>query len=378
MISERMREAGYVTGMAGKWHLEPNREQHEWINEYMPEIAGRDKYVDSDIPFEKKIPWLPTERGFDFVHEGRFNTYWANHTIDGQPIEKQQINIPGYRLEIQTDAAVSFINKYKDQPFFYYLSYYAPHVPLEATEKYLSRFPGEMPERRRMCLAMLAAIDDGVGRIKETLRENNIDDNTLIVFLGDNGAPLKIHKEDLPLTMKGGAWNGSLNDPWVGEKGMLSEGGDRVPFIMNWPNGLPKGKVYKRPVISLDIAATSLALAGKEVPEDLDGVNIVPYINGEKEGDPHDAIYWRFWQQAAIRMGDWKYLKFHEAEFLFNVATDEHEHKNLIMENPNKAKELKAKLTQWGSEMKHPGLAIKDAPAPKQWLKHYFGESSRE
>lgn len=157
-------------------------------------------------------------------------------------------------MEIQTDAAVSFINKYKDQPFFYYLSYYAPHVPLEATEKYLSRFPGEMPERRRMCLAMLAAIDDGVGRIKETLRENKIDDNTLIVFLGDNGAPLKIHKEDLPLTMKGGAWNGSLNDPWVGEKGMISEGGDRVPFIMNWPNGLPKGKVYDRPNILFIVA----------------------------------------------------------------------------------------------------------------------------
>lgn len=374
MISERMKEAGYVTGMSGKWHLEPNREQHEWINEYMPEIAGRDKYVDSDIPFEKKIPWLPTERGFDFTHEGRFNTYWANHNVDGEPIEKQNIQIPGYRLEIQTQSAVTFINKYKDQPFFFYLSYYAPHLPLEATEKYLSRFSGEMPERRRMCLAMMAAIDDGVGRIKEALRLNGIEDNTLIVFLSDNGAPLKLHKKDLPLTVKGAAWNGSLNDPWVGEKGMVSEGGARVPFIMNWPNGLPQGKVYDRPVISLDIAATSLALAGKEVPEELDGVNVVPYINGEIEGDPHEALYWRFWQQAAIRMGDWKYLKFHEAEFLFNVKTDEHEHKNLIKEHPEKAKELKAKLTQWGSEMKHPGIIMEDAPKPKPWLPHYFGE----
>lgn len=100
MISQRMKEAGYVTGMSGKWRLEPNRLQQAWINEHLPEIAGREKYVDSDIPFEKKIPYLPTEKGFDFVHEGRINTYWANHTVDGEPIEKQQINIPGYRLEI--------------------------------------------------------------------------------------------------------------------------------------------------------------------------------------------------------------------------------------------------------------------------------------
>lgn len=375
MIAARMKEAGYVTGMSGKWHLEPNRNQHAWINENLPEIAGREKYVDSDIPFEKKISYLPTEKGFDFVHEGRINTYWANHNVDGEPIEKQRINIPGYRLEIQTQSAVTFINKYKDQPFFYYLSYYAPHVPLEATEKYLSRFPGEMPERRRMCLAMMAAIDDGVGRIKETLRENSIEDNTLIVFLSDNGAPLKIHKEDRTLAFKGGAWNGSLNDPWLGEKGMVSEGGARVPFIMNWPNGLPKGKVYDRPVISLDIAATSLALAGKKIPAEMDGVNIIPYLNEEIEGDPHEALYWRFWHQAAIRAGDWKYLKYDQAEFLFNVATDEHEQENLIAEYPDKARDLKTSLTQWASEMTHPGLAMEGAPLAEQWLTHYFRES---
>ena len=375
MISSRMKEAGYITGMSGKWHLEPNREQHEWINENMPEIAGRKKYVDEDIPFEKKIPYLPTEKGFDFVHEGRFNTYWANFTLEGKPITKQQINIPGYRLEIQTKAALSFINRYKDRPFFYYLSYYAPHVPLEATEKYLDRFPGEMPERRRMCLAMMAAVDDGVGKIKKALRDNNIEDNTLIIFLSDNGAPLKMHKKDLPLTVKGGAWNGSLNDPWVGEKGMISEGGARVPFIMNWPNGLPKGKTYDRPVISLDIAATSLALAEEDIPVELDGVNIIPYINGEKQGDPHDALYWRFWQQAAIRKGDWKYLKYYDMEFLFNLETDENENVNLISDYPEKAKELRTQLERWSSELKYPGLSLEGTPIASEWLEYYFGKN---
>ena len=376
MIAQRMKEAGYITGMSGKWHLDPNHTQREWIKEEMPELADKKKIGSSDIPFEKKIPYQATEKGFDFVHQGQINNYWVNHTLEGEPIEKQHINIPGYRLDIQTQAAVSFINKYKDHPFFYYLAYFAPHVPLDATEKYLSRFPGDMPERRRMCLAMLAAMDDGVGRIKETLREHNIEDNTLIVFLSDNGAPLKINKEDLPLTMTGGAWNGSRNDPLVGEKGMVSGGGVRVPFIMNWPAGLPKGKVYDRPVISLDIAATSLALAGVEVPEELDGVNVVPYLNGEKAGDPHDALYWRFWRQSAIRMGDWKYVQYGKEEFLFNLATDEHEHNDLITENPEKADQLKTKLTQWASELKNPGLTLKGINSQEEeWLTHYFSES---
>ena len=375
MIAQRMKDAGYRTGMSGKWHLEPNRNHHNWINKNIPEIAGREKYVDSDVPHNLKIPYLPNNKGFDFVHEGNLNQYWATHNVDGELIEPALINIPGYRLEVQTESAVTFIDKFKDEPFFYFLSYYAPHVPLDATEKYLSRFPGDMPERRRMCLAMIAAMDDGIGRIKETLRKNNIEENTLIIFLSDNGAPLKLHKKDLPLSFKRGAWNGSLNDPYIGEKGMVSEGGIRVPFIMNWPNGLPKGKVYDRPVSSLDIAATSLAIAGQKVPEELDGVNVIPYLNDEVKGDPHKALYWRFWQQSAIRVGDWKYLNFHNTEFLFNVYNDEHEHVNLFAKYPEKAKDLKEKLVQWGSELKHPGISMKDAPAPKQWLPHYFYES---
>jgi len=373
MISQRMKDAGYITGMTGKWHLDPNHQQQEWIKEHMPEVANRKAKV--VIPLEKKIPYLPTEKGFDFVVEGYINNYWSNHTIDGNPIEPQMVKIPGYRLDIQTQAALTFIDKYKDEPFFFYLSYFGPHVPLDATKERLCRFPSEMPERRRMCLAMLAAIDDGVGKIKETLQKHKIDDNTLIIFLGDNGAPLKIYKEDLPLSMKGGAWNGSLNDPFIGEKGMVCEGGGRIPFIMNWPNGLPKGKIYDKPIISLDIAATSLALSGEEIPEELDGVNLVPFINGDKLGDPHEALYWRFWHQSAIRMGDWKYYKYLDKEFLFNVASKEHEHLNLIEQHPAKTKKLKSKLIEWSSKMKKPGLALADSPKAQNWLNHYFYES---
>ncbi|MFY0651769.1 MAG: sulfatase-like hydrolase/transferase [Cyclobacteriaceae bacterium] len=372
-IADRMQTAGYTTGMAGKWHLEPLHVEADWIKEEMPELAASgNKPKMGDIPFERKIPYLSSRRGFQQVFDGRYNKYWATYNFQGEDIEEQFVEQEGYRLDVQTDATVAFIKKNKDNPFFFYLAYYAPHVPLEATENYLSRFPGDMPERRRYCLAMMSAIDDGVGKIKSTLRELGLEENTMIYFIGDNGAPLKIYKEDRTLEFKGGAWDGSLNDPFVGEKGMISEGGIRVPFIVNWPAGLPNGKVYDRPVISLDMAATSLAMAGLEQPGELDGVNLLPFLNGEKQGDPHNALYWRFWQQTAIREGDFKYLTAGDRKYLFNVATEEHETKNLLSQYPDKARDLRKKLESWASELKNPGIPSGELKREKKWFDHYF------
>jgi arylsulfatase A-like enzyme len=371
LIPQRLKKAGYVTGMTGKWHLEPNHIEHEWIAEHMPELVGK-KATPRDIPFAKKLPYMPSERGFDDCFQGEMIRYWVNYDLQGNTIEKQHITDKRLRLDVQSDAAVTFIDRNHDKPFFFYLAYFGPHIPLEATEKYLSRFPGEMPERRRHCLAMLSAIDDGVGRIKETLKKYSIDDNTLIFFISDNGAPLKIHKEDKPIPSKTGVWDGSLNDPYVGEKGMLSEGGIRVPFIASWPNGLPKGKVYDKAVSSLDVAATSIALAGLKPSKELDGVNIIPYLTGEKKGEPHKALYWRFWDQSAIRVGDFKFLKAGNREFLFNVETDEHENINLISQHPEKAKTMKKRLEKWGEELHHPGIPDGEIGRERKWYDHYF------
>lgn len=374
LISQRMQEAGYVTGMTGKWHLDPNHQQEEWISEKMPKLKGKDKYVPADIPFSKKIPYMSSNRGFEKTFQGYGTNFWSTYTLDGKEIEAQWIEQQGYRLDVQTDATVEFIEKNSDRPFFFYLSYFAPHVPLEAPQKYLDRFPGDMPTRRRYCLAMMSAIDDGVGRIKETLRKMGVEDNTIIFFISDNGAPLKITMEDKPISFKGGAWDGSMNIPWVGEKGMLSEGGIRIPFIINWPAGLPKGKVYDRPVISLDMAATCAAVAGLPPTDELDGVNLIPYLNGKKDGDPHDALFWRFWDQSAVRMGDYKFLKAGRLEYLFNVASREHENKNLIAEYPEKAETMKKRLLAWGKELKNPGVPSGDIGREKRWYDHYFSE----
>lgn len=374
LLPELMAKAGYTTGMTGKWHLEPNHQQPEWIKENISEIKEKTKYVPSDIPLDKKMPYYPPARGFQEYFYGPMYNILANYDLEGNDLDQQWIETNGFRLDNQTEAAVTFIERNQDKPFFFYLAYFAPHVPLEATEKYLSRFPGEMAERRRYCLAMMAAIDDGVGQIVEALEKHDIDENTMIFFISDNGAPLKIDKKDIPISFPGGAWDGSLNEPWVGEKGMVSEGGIRVPYIVSWPAILPKGMVYDKPVISLDVAATAVAIAGAKEIKELDGTNLVPYLTGEKEGQPHEALYWRFWDQSAIRMGDWKFLKAGNREFLFDLASEDHEKVNLIKSNPQKAESLKKELVKWGAELKNPGIPDGEIRREKQWYDHYFKE----
>ncbi len=371
-IAQRLKEAGYATGMAGKWHLEPLHVQEKWMQKEMPEINNKEDYKPSDIPFEKKLPYMSNRRGFDQTFEGYINRYWTTYTLDGKNKEEGWITQEGYRLDIQTDAALSFIKKNKDNPFFYYLSYFAPHVPLEAPEKYLSRFPGNMAKRRQYALAMISAVDDGVGKLKSTLRNLGLEENTIIFFISDNGAPLKIDMKDLPISFPNGAWDGSLNTPLNGEKGMLSEGGIRVPFIVNWPAGLPKGKVYDEPVISLDVAATCVQLAGLKPIKELDGVNLIPYLNNDIKGSPHEALYWRFWQQTAIREGDFKYLKQKDREFLFNLKADISETTNLIAQYPEKVKQMKVKLNKWEKTLYYKNLEPSGEGQEVEWYNHYF------
>jgi uncharacterized sulfatase len=292
---------------------------------------------------------------------------WANFDLYGNPIPWSQENTGLYHIDALSKAACAFIGKYRDDPFFFYLAYRAPHVPLDATQEYLDRFPGEMPERRRQALAMISAIDDGVGQIMETLEENALEEKTIIFFIGDNGAPLKILKEDLP--GGGPGWDGSLNDPMNGEKGTLIEGGIRVPFVVYWKGRLTPGMVYEHPVSSLDVAATAIALAGLPEEELLDGVNLVPYLNGEISGPPHEFLCWRWIAQSAIRQGDWKLLRGGDREYLFNLEEDVEERNDLLDDYPAIANELRSKLVVWCSELDPPGLKTGDMS--KTWNNYY-------
>jgi len=335
-IAERLKKAGYATGQVGKWHLGPTN--------------------------------AITDHGFDDVYAKKANRpCHANYTLDGETIAMQEVNDRLYHLDACSEAALAFIDRHADEPFFLYLAYRAPHVPLDAPKKYLDRFPGEMPERRRQALAMIAAMDDGVGRIVADLEERGLTEKTLIFFIGDNGAPLKIHKHDAP--GGGPGWDGSFNEPMNGEKGMLSEGGIRVPFVVSWPGTIPDGQVYDEPVWSLDVAATAVALAGLPEDDQLDGVNLVPFLSGKKSGAPHEMLAWRWISQSAIREGKWKLLRGGDREYLFDLVADPEEKKDLGKSRPEIAERLRDRLKKWAGELQLPGLATR--PMSEVWSNYY-------
>ncbi len=242
------------------------------------------------------------------------------------------------------------------------MAFNAVHTPMHATDERLSRFASIADETRRTYAAMLAAMDEAVGRVLEKVRSAGLEEDTLIFFLSDNGGP----------TMLGTTVNGSRNDPLRGSKRTTLEGGIRVPFVVSWKGKLPAGSTYDRPVIQLDILPTALAAAGVEAEPDwkLDGVNLLPALKGEAVGPPHEALYWRLGEQSAIRKGDWKLVRYDATidtpgvrstpgakatpPRLYNLADDISETKDLSAENPEKLAELQADWQVWDAQLARP------------------------
>jgi arylsulfatase A-like enzyme len=337
-LPKRLKSVGYVTGMAGKSHL------------------GSD-----DCDELGKL-------GFDKVlHKKSDGAGQWNMDLTGKDIAPEIQKGGQYHLELISSFACAFIERHKSEPFFFYAAYRGPHVPLDAPKKYTDRFPGKMPEERRKALGALSCIDDGVGRILETLRKNGLEENTLIFFISDNGAPLKKmpHEFDTNAnslktvkadTPSGWDWDGSFNEPMNGEKGMLSEGGIRTPFLVQWKGTIPGGQVYQHPVISLDVAATANAISGQAPDPELDGVNLVPFLTGKEQGKPHDTLYWRWEGQYAIRKGDMKYFFSGKREYLYDLASDPGEKDNLLTKKPDLALNLRNDLEQWSKKLIPSGL----------------------
>ena len=316
-LPDRLRGAGYATGMVGKWHL-GHAEKFNPINrgfqEFYGFLGGAHSYLDAT---EDK--GNPIVRGL-------------------KPVDEEE-----YLTDAFAREAVAYIDRHQKEPFFLYLAFNAVHTPMHATEKYLGRFSGIADEKRRIYAAMMSAMDDAIGRVLDKLRSARIEDNTLIFFISDNGGP--------PV-------NASSNGALRGHKAQTLEGGIRVPYLVQWKGKLPAGKVYQQPVVQLDIVSTALAAAGIEPPPDakLDGVNLAPYFTGEKSGPPHKALYWRFGPQMAIRMGDWKLVKHNsgpDAE-LFNLADDLGEGNDLSSKQPDKMQELQAAWKAWDAELAQP------------------------
>jgi arylsulfatase A-like enzyme len=236
------------------------------------------------------------------------------------------------------------VQRHKDEPFFLYLTFNAVHNPLEVTEKYLKRFPSIDDPKRQKYAAMLSAMDDGIGQVLSKISELKLDDQTLVFFISDNGGPP-------------GA-NSSRNDPLRGAKGTVFEGGIRVPYVIRWTGHLSPG-TYNEPVISLDIMPTALAAAGvapeRSKEHAPDGVNLLPFVKGENKQPPHEALFWRFGPQHAVRKGQYKMLKRNAGpDELYDLDADISETKDLASAKPEVVKELNKLYAAWNAELTEP------------------------
>jgi arylsulfatase A-like enzyme len=304
-------------------------------------------------------------RGFDefFGFLGGQHSYLDTQAASRNPLldGRKIVNQTDYLTEAFVDRAVNFIKRQKSHPFFLYLAFNAVHTPLEVTQKYLDRFPNIADEQRRKYAAMLSAMDDGIGRTLNALREQGLDDNTIVFFFNDNGGP----------TMAGTTINGASNAPLRGSKRQTYEGGIRVIFTMRWKGHLPERTTYNHPVIQLDIFPTALGAAGIKPKREwhLDGVDLLPFLSGKQKRSPHDALYWRLGSNLAVRNGDWKLVKTNEQPLrpvdastlndlvgaeLYNLAKDLGEHENLASKYPEKVKELAEAWRQWNNTLSKP------------------------
>ena len=350
-IAERLQAAGYLSGWVGKSHLD----------------VGGEK---SGSRGSRLLPdHMPHRQGFAEYFRGELRQYYVSHDSQGQPFADAPhlVTDNRFRVVVQTEAALSFLDRRAakpEQPWFHYLAWYAPHVPLESPEPWFGRTPENLPLKRRQALAMIAAMDDGLGQIRARLRQMGQEQNTLIFFIGDNGAPL------------GDAWDGSINLPMVGQKGMLSEGGIRVPFVAAWPGHWPAGATCDQPVINLDVAATAVAAAGLPHDDKLDGVNLSPFVTGENKSAPHERLFWRWGSQAAVLEMPWKLIKLgSHPPLLFDLTRPEGENhdRNLAARHPEIVARLEQRLRAWAADLQPPGLS-EDASAFSRRHEGLFAE----
>ncbi len=327
-----LQQVGYISGVIGKWHLGAHISNH------------------------------PLNRGFDFFygHLGGGHRYFPeeltikdSYSINDEPLsyktwimrDHQPEKTDKYLTDAFSNEAVKFIEKNQKDPFFLYLAYNAPHGPLQATQKYLDRFDHIKNKKRKTYAAMVSAVDDGVGRILDRLESLEIIENTMIFFLSDNGGPE--------------SKNGSNNGPLREGKSSIYEGGNRIPFAMQWPAQITP-MVYEYPISSLDILPTIAEWTNTPISVDkpLDGVNIIPYLKGEKQGRPHQTLYVRKFDDDlySVRDGDFKLVtkKKNSVKELYNLSKDLGEENDLASEFPEEVKRLDSLRQNWDSQLIDP------------------------
>lgn len=338
-IAEVLKARGYHTLHFGKWHLggkAGSRPEDQGFNESLGFISGGSMYLpekDKGV-VNAKQPWDPIDR---FL--------WPNLPygvqFNGSPLFKPK----GYMTDYLADEAIRSIKANRNRPFFIYFAPNAIHTPLQAKKEDYDALPQIKDHRLRVYGAMARNLDANVGRILQALKDEGLDQNTLVIFTSDNGGAGYVGLPD-------------VNKPYRGFKSTFFEGGIHSPFFMRWPSAIPAGSRYPYPVGHVDIFATAAAAASASPPTDrkIDGVDLLPFVQGKQTGRPHQTLFWRSGQYKMVRDGDWK-LQSNEARnkiWLFNLAVDPTEKTDLSKAEPAQVQRLLALLRAQDAEAVKP------------------------
>ncbi len=332
-IAEILKDKGYQTGHIGKWHLgrgEGMLPQDQGFDDALLMASGL--YLDPDDP--NSVAAQRDSNGYN-----KFIWSIMQHAASFNGLERFKPN--GYITDYYTDEAVKFIEINKDRPFYLNLAHWAPHNPLQALKADYDSLPQIKDHTERVYAAMIKSLDRSVGRVTQALKDNGIEDNTMVIFVSDNGGTNFINLPD-------------INQPYRGWKITFFEGGIRTPFFVKWPAKLAAGTVVKDPVHHTDIFPTIAAASGAQLPTDrkLDGVNLIPHAQGETHGPLHKALFWRHDHYQAVLSDGWKLqvTKRPGKSWLFNLNDDPTEQTNLVAQHPEKVAALTALLAQHNSE----------------------------
>lgn len=344
-IAQQLKKAGYATGMFGKWHIGQNG------------------------------PYHPSKRGFDeaVVTMGKHFNFETSPPMD---YPKGQ-----YLADFLTDKAVDFIGRNKAKPFFLYLPHFGVHSPHDAKPELVAKFKNKKPvggHGNPVYAAMIASVDESVGRVMRALQDHQLADNTVLVFVSDNGGVGGYVREGIKADGK----DITDNAPLRSGKGSLYEGGTRVPLIVRWPGVVKAGGSVSVPTIHVDVYPTLLEIAKAPKPRQvLDGQSLVPLLRGSEAKLAREAIYqhfpgylgsgpgkWRTTPVSTVQAGDWKLMEFLEDGHLelYNLGDDLGESRNLAGAMPEKAAELRLKLLAWRKEVKAPMPGKNQAGKPGQ------------
>ena len=327
-VADYLGDLGYVSGIIGKWHL------------------------------GEAEPFHPLNRGFDefWGYLGGGHDYFKSKPDSRQSYLRPIIcsyKEPGaisYLTDDKGSECVDFIRRHKHERFFLYASFNAPHGPLQATQEDLELYKDIENLPRRTYCAMVHRLDVNVGRIMDELKRQGLEEKTLVVFLSDNGGPIR--------TTRAGTVAGiRSNAPFRGSKGILLEGGIHVPFIVSLPGKLPANQSYPTPVSSLDLVPTFLEIAGFGKSEKLqfDGVNLVPFLESGEPVERKATLKWRFTISACIRDGNWKLIRLPDRlPMLFDLDKDQSETTNLAAGNPKLVSDMLRELGEWDVSCPHP------------------------